>query len=160
MNGVPSLSGLLINAVIVGAVSIFFNAVFYYWVTRRESQRDQQIRDMTESLRQMKQEKLKVMEGQIGQHYEYHERRLSTHIEDDGQKRSTLYKRMEDTLMTRREFASVTEHQTRIFDEHSKRLGGFQAELSDLNRTLSGSAKIVELIASRLNINLGDNHGQ
>ena len=157
MNTVNAM-GLLVNAAVVGVVTLLFNALFYYLITRRETLRDSRIHDLEDGLRTMKTERIQKLEDTVRDNHNNLERKLEGEADDNRERRREIYDEMKANLVTRREFAQLMELRTDQCKEHAKHMSGFQAEMSEFNKTLSGADKLLTLIASHLNIKMGDPH--
>ena len=157
MNTVNAM-GLLVNAGVVGVVTLLFNALFYYLITRRETLRDSRIHDLEDGLRTMKTERIQKLEDQVRNNHEKFESKLESQVDDNRARRKEIYDEMKDKLVTRREFIQLMELRTDQCKEHAKHMAGFQAEITEFNKTLSGADKLLNLIASHLNIKMGDSH--
>lgn len=129
------------SGAIGGGIALAGQVIFYLVFSRRDDVRDREVRALQEELNELKGIRLKKIEDAI---------------ERDSDKRGGIYKRMENELVTRRECAAMHERQNDRFEEIQTRLNGFGVEQSDTNKTLSKVLGIVEMIASRLQISLGD----
>jgi len=157
------MASVWINALVAGAVTICFNTLYYYIILRPQSRRDRQsleaqrgqdtkLRNLESEIKDLRDDKLSALETKIDTNHKEFIAKISRAAE----RREKIYKRMENELMNRRDCLATQENINKRFDGMTQDIRGLRAEVSENNQTTSKMLGIVELMASHMNISIGE----
>lgn len=167
---------LLVSAGVSAVVNGLVGVVLYYLVNRREESRDRtdKARDeliggLRERIRKLEEEKLaefrQQLETALAEIRAHHKEALGAmetklarecdalrnQIEEASDKRGSIYRKMEDSLVSQALCRQQHEHLNGVFSRFERSLNMQTAALAEISQKLG----LVDLIAQHLNIKLG-----
>ena len=134
------MAQLIINAVVVGCVTLTFNALWYYGFARRETARDKAVSALAAKVDDLEKQELKQIDDRLVA---------------GAKSRKDMHEHMRDQLVSKRDCAAQQAQTRRELDKIDKQLSGVSAQIRDIGVKVGKTSALVGLIADHMNLSIG-----
>jgi len=150
---------IVLIAGVTGLISLLFQTFFYFAIHRRERNRDNLVNTLSnrvQSLETDKIEDLKETIERVQQNCHDRDEELNRAIIRTARRREKIYKRLEEDVVSRRDFIASQERIAAGTSKVENRLVVLASDVALLGQQVAKSSGFIELLAAHLQIKLNN----